>query len=240
MKDKEDIAKFYDEYSIQQQKMWHNERHYFLLDQLKKNGIKRDSSVLEVGCGIGTMTNLIASLVPDGKIFSTDISAESIEIAKRNNSNFSNIRFWDADSTVVPFPDESFDFILLFDVLEHIQKENRYTFLENISKVMHAKTKFLINVPAPDAHIHAIKHMPELMQIVEEPVFIENIASLLREHQMQIKSFFTYDMWQNEEYQFYLVQKIMPYELNKVTPLEKYNPHSLKNRILRKINKIFK
>lgn len=238
MKTQKEISDFYDKYTEQQQKMWHNERHYFLLEQLKKSGLKTNSVILEIGCGIGTMTNLIAPFIKKGKIVSTDISPKSIELAKAHNKQFKNIEFINANSVDFTFPELNYDFVILFDVLEHIQTVNRIGFIHNIARAMQNKSKLLINVPAPHAHIHAIEHFPEQMQIVEIPVFINEISTVLTQNQLEITSFFTYDMWQNNEYQFYTVEKIRPYVFSKTQPDQKYNPHSIDKRIKRKINKL--
>ncbi|MBL7889951.1 MAG: class I SAM-dependent methyltransferase [Bacteroidia bacterium] len=238
MKNKKNISDFYDAYSEQQQKMWHNERHYFLIEQLKKLGLKKNSMVLEIGCGIGTVSNLIAPLIPKGKLYATDISPKSIEIAKEHNKKYSNALFFAADSTENQIPDHNYDFIVLFDVLEHIEQNDRMQFLENISKLMNEKTLLLINVPAPNAHIHAIETTPELMQIIEVPVLIEDVVPILKKCQLEIRSFFTYDMWQKDEYQFYLIEKYKKYVFQKTQPDNKHNPQSIKNRIKKKINNI--
>ncbi|OFY88563.1 MAG: hypothetical protein A3K10_16230 [Bacteroidetes bacterium RIFCSPLOWO2_12_FULL_31_6] len=238
MKTPKEISDFYDKYTEQQQRMWHNERHYFLLEQLKKSGLKSNSIILEIGCGVGTMTNLIAPYVKNGKIVSSDISEKSIEFARINNKQFKNLEFIAANSIDFTFPDLNYDFIILFDVMEHIQAENRNDFIHNIAKVMQNNTKLLINVPAPHAHIHAIKNFPEQMQIVEIPVFLTEFSSILSKNELDIKSFFTYDMWQNDEYQFYTVEKIKPYVFSKTIPDRKFNPQSIDKRINRKISKL--
>jgi trans-aconitate 2-methyltransferase len=238
MKTPKEISEYYDQYTDKQQQMWHNERHYFLLDQLKLQGVKSNSNILEIGCGIGTMTNLIAPLLTNGSLTSTDISPKSIELAKKNNAKFKNINFIAADSTNLHFPKLNYDFIVLFDVLEHIQNEFRSDFIKNIATVMGENTKFLVNVPAPHAHIHAIQNSPELMQIVEVPVWVEEFIVILKNNGLEIKSFFTYDMWQKEEYQFYLIEKAKSYVFVKTIPDEKYNPHSISKRVKRKIDKL--
>lgn len=238
MKTPKEISDFYDKYTEGQQKMWHNERHFFLLEQLKKAGLKSDSKILEIGCGIGTMTNLIAPYVKNGKLISSDISSKSIELAKTNNKKFKNIEFIVANSIDFDFPNLTYDFIVLFDVLEHIQNEFRDEFIKNIASVITDKTKLLINVPAPHAHIHAIKNFPEQMQIVEIPVWINELIPILQKHKLEIKLFFTYDMWQKEEYQFYIIEKTTPYIFTKTIPDKKLNPQRIGIRIKRKINKL--
>lgn len=236
MKSPEEVASFYDEYSSRQETMWHNERHYFLIAQLKRLGLKSDSKILEIGCGIGTMTNLMAPLVNTGKLISSDISPKSIEISKNYNKKFNNIEFIVADSTNYSFPKLDYDFIVLFDVLEHIQTEFRPEIIKLCALQMKEETQLLINVPAPEAHKYAITNFPEVMQLVEIPVYLKELLPLLESNNLEIVSFFSYDMWQPREYDFYQIRKKKTYEYRKITPPQYLNPQWIINRIKRKLN----
>lgn len=235
MKSPEEVAKFYDDYSSRQETMWHNERHYFLIEQLKRLGVKNDSIILEIGCGIGTMTNLMAPLVKIGKLVSSDISPKSIEISKNYNQKFNNIEFIVADSTNFSFPKLNYDFIVLFDVLEHIQTEFRPEILKLCALQMGENTQLLINVPAPEAHKYAITNFPEAMQLVEIPVYLKEVLPILESNNLEITSFFSYDMWQPNEYDFYQIRKKKTYEYKKLTPPQYLNPQWIINRIKRKL-----
>ncbi|MBC7125402.1 MAG: methyltransferase domain-containing protein, partial [Bacteroidales bacterium] len=82
MNNQETTAKFYDEFSDKQVKTGKNLRHYTLANILKKKGIGKANSVLEIGCGIGTLTDLIVSIATKAEITALDISPKNIEIAK--------------------------------------------------------------------------------------------------------------------------------------------------------------
>lgn len=235
MKSPEEVANFYDEYSSRQETMWHNERHYFLIEQLRNLGLKNNSKILEIGCGIGTMTNLIAPLVKDGKLISSDISPKSIDISKKYNKKYNNIEFIVADSTNYSFPKLNYDYIVLFDVLEHIQTEFRPDIIKLCALQMTENTQFIINVPAPEAHKFAIKNFPEAMQLVEIPVYLKELLPILESNNLEIISFFSYDMWQPNEYDFYQIRKKKPYEYKKLTPPKHLNPQWIVNRIKRKL-----
>jgi trans-aconitate 2-methyltransferase len=236
MKSPEEVANFYDEYSNRQETMWHNERHYFLIEQLKRLKIGSVSNILEIGCGIGTMTNLIAPLVKEGKLISSDISPKSIEISKKYNKEFKNIEFIVADSTNYTFPKLNYDFIVLFDVLEHIQTEFRPEIIKLCALQMEENTQLLINVPSPEAHKHAKENFPDAMQLVEIPVYLKEILPILDNNNLEIISFFSYDMWQPNEYDFYQIRKKRPYQYMKLTPPQYLNPQWIVNRIKRRLS----
>jgi ubiquinone/menaquinone biosynthesis C-methylase UbiE len=80
------------------------------------------SRVLECGCGTGAQTVLLASRNPAAKIFSVDVSADSLDQARRRveAAGHRNVKFHNADLFNLPFDSEHFDHIFLCFVLEHL------------------------------------------------------------------------------------------------------------------------
>src|SRR5438105_12886814 len=65
--------------------------------------------VLDLGCGAGWATRLLAARVPQGRVSGVDISDEMIERARRSSASFSNIEFAVGSSEKMPSADDSFD-----------------------------------------------------------------------------------------------------------------------------------
>ena len=49
-----------------------------------------------------------------------DLDPEQIEIAEGDHTEDQRLRFFEADTTELPFEDREFDMVLCFDVLHHI------------------------------------------------------------------------------------------------------------------------
>jgi ubiquinone/menaquinone biosynthesis C-methylase UbiE len=82
------------------------------------------SRVLEVGCGVGAQTLILARNSPNALITSVDISEISLAEAKRKveQAGFTNVQFRQGDVFRLPFGPESFDHVFVCFVLEHLSQ----------------------------------------------------------------------------------------------------------------------
>lgn len=85
-------------------------------------------SILNFGCGVGTCDQIIARYFPASRIYATDVSAESIRIARERNSSVSTVTYAVSDGIAVPF-DGTFDIIYCAGVFHHIPPEQRQPIL---------------------------------------------------------------------------------------------------------------
>src|SRR5207245_5891406 len=82
--------------------------------------------VLEVGCGRGDFSILLAGRYPMGKFTGIDFSATAIEVANSKlieSSSRSVFKVGDAEH--LPFNSESFDYIISCECLEHVPQPAR-------------------------------------------------------------------------------------------------------------------
>jgi ubiquinone/menaquinone biosynthesis C-methylase UbiE len=95
---------------------------YDLSIQKIRSVLSPDQQVLEIGCGTGIISFGIAPYVQ--RVIATDISPQMISVAKSKgeSSSVSNVEFRVCDGYSVPYDDESFDVVLLFNTL-HVVKE---------------------------------------------------------------------------------------------------------------------
>jgi len=188
---KEGVSEFYDRYSKSQLKTGVHLRHYTLLHKLKKAGLKKDSVVLEVGCGIGTLTGLLGSYVSRGKIIATDISPESIDMAKKLNEKYPHIEFVVSD--MMDFvPKEKIDFVVFPDVLEHIPRENHNRIFQNICKAIHPGSKFAIHIPDPVNLDYIRKFQPDLLQIIDQSLYVEDLVQAMANTPLMLDTYERY------------------------------------------------
>jgi len=98
------------------------EEAYRLTNEAILSEITPNSSVLEIGCGTGIVSLAIAPHA--GEVIGVDLSPSMIAQAekKTHQAAFQNLSFQEADAYALPFEDESFDMVLLTNLL-HVVAE---------------------------------------------------------------------------------------------------------------------
>ncbi|HXG73631.1 MAG TPA: methyltransferase domain-containing protein [Candidatus Nitrosotenuis sp.] len=84
-------------------------------DRFWKNEIIKQiavgDSILDLGCGTGILTRMIADKFPHSRIIGVDVSASYLEVAKRNSSQYKNIEYVHQDAEQLSLG-EKFDCIV--------------------------------------------------------------------------------------------------------------------------------
>jgi len=173
---KEQVEEYYNKFKEHQKKLGVNIRHRTIFKNLKKLNLKPDSNVLEIGCGIGTVSSQILKLVTKGCFVGVDISNESIEVAKKLNKASKNAEFIVNDMSTFSHK-VKFDFIVLPDVLEHIPVEQHAKIFQTISLLSKKTAVVLINIPEPYTLDWFRRNTPETLQIIDQSLSLQDLCN---------------------------------------------------------------
>ena len=78
-------------------------------------------SLLDVGCGPGSVTIDLAARVAPGRVVGVDVSAKVVDVARTAAADAgTDVTFDVADAYELPFPDGSFDVVHAHQVLQHV------------------------------------------------------------------------------------------------------------------------
>ncbi len=142
-------------------------------------GLRPDDDVLDVGCGVGRMAVPLSSFMTSGSYVGIDVSADAIELCrkrvKRENFKFVHANLYNslynksgqqAVDYRFPFPDRSFDFIVLCSVFTHMLRDEVEHYLAEIARVMRDDatcfiTWFVIDssLPSPSITFHPLDNV---------------------------------------------------------------------------------
>lgn len=70
--------------------------------------IPADARVLDIGCGSGWATRLMAEKATNGHVVGIDISDEMVRLSRESSTSFSNVEFQVASAEKLPFSDGEF------------------------------------------------------------------------------------------------------------------------------------
>lgn len=98
-------------------------------------------SVLEIGCGEGTITKFLLGVCR--RVVSIEPDARAFEVAKSLGAETHNVRFEDFETQ------EKFDYVIATGVLEHIEDDK--AFVNKVKRFLKPLGKFIVTVPNSDS-----------------------------------------------------------------------------------------
>jgi ubiquinone/menaquinone biosynthesis C-methylase UbiE len=152
-------------------------KHLFAYEAVKKF-IPEKSSVMEVGCGEGYGTNYLSHNVQH--IVGLDVNEDVIQHASRKyRSARCSFKFYDGVN--IPYNDSTFDVVVSFQVIEHVQDDK--SFLTEIRRVLKTGGTCLLTTPnrthrvKPDKkpwnRFHIREYYPNELEATLKTIFSE-------------------------------------------------------------------
>ena len=102
--------------------------------------LRTSSTVLDVGCGAGFLSNELA--LAGHKVTGIDLSESSLVVAHRYDKT-QTVTYTVANAFELPFPDESFDVLCAMDFLEHVEDPAKV--IKEFSRVLKPGGKFFFH-----------------------------------------------------------------------------------------------
>jgi SAM-dependent methyltransferase len=124
---------------IEKHHWWWEGRRQILRQSIEnKKGLK----ILDIGCGTGETLSFLKDYLPKPILYGVDSSPVAINYTKkRGHKNILKV-----DAKKLPFGNNTFDYILLLDVIEHIEDDT--AILVEAKRVLKKKGKIIITTPA--------------------------------------------------------------------------------------------
>jgi SAM-dependent methyltransferase len=104
--------------------------------------LSRGKRVLDAGCGAGYGSAELAQCAHS--VAGVDVAAEAVEFAREHYQS-PNLEFTQGSCTALPYGDGSFDLVVAFEVIEHL--EDWREFLREARRVMAPGGQFIVSTP---------------------------------------------------------------------------------------------
>jgi len=99
--------------------------------------------VLDIACGAGYGSALLAKTAT--RVVGADISQAAIDHASTRYASISNVEFRQADCAALPFADGSFDVVVSFETIEHLEPQE--AFLDEVRRVLRPGGLVILSCP---------------------------------------------------------------------------------------------
>lgn len=109
-------------------------------------GFAANKSILEIGCGAGYGADYLTRFA--SSIVAVDTQKEVVTYSQAKYGR-DGLTFLLADGTKLPFNASSFDMVISFQVIEHIEPINVLDYLSEIKRVLKEEGVFLVSTPNP-------------------------------------------------------------------------------------------
>lgn len=159
-----------------------------------RNVVSNSDRVLEIGCGTGIVTLGIAKAVQH--VMATDISPKMIATAreKAEHKSVTNVEFHVNDGYALPYDDDSFDVVLLFNVLHFVKEPKKVLqearrLLKPSGALVSATDCYAEPVPLPIRFKLGIQNLLHRIGIIPFAWFfnIESLEALYQDNDFLIK-----------------------------------------------------
>lgn len=203
----DEVRAYYDQFSTYQSWSGINDRHASIRRWLRKFGMKSGDSVLEVGCGVGQITLLMAEMVGTGHITAADISPENIRLASDRLKSHPNIEWMVTDMMDISFQ-RMFDWVVFPDVLEHIPVQSHPAVFRTVVSALKPGGKVFIHIPHPKYQDYIRVHEPEKLQIIDQSLSAADLVTSAESAGLSLEHFESYALYREpSDYQAILLVK---------------------------------
>ena len=162
------------------------EHHHINITQqtLALMNLKTGEKVLDLGCGAGWASRLLAQLVgggerPGGQVVGLDVSDEMIRRARVNSTDFDNVLFVVGSAVQIPWEENFFDKVLSVESFYYYGDQDRA--LDELFRVLAPKGELYILINLYKDNHYSLRWVEELkvpVQVRSEQEYLE----LLRDH----------------------------------------------------------
>jgi SAM-dependent methyltransferase len=180
-----------------------NPRHTTIA-RLARRFVPRGAAVLDLGCGIGITSELLARRA--GSVVGVDLSPKLIEYARATvpgaEFHVGDLATFDGGRT--------FDVVCLFDVFEHVPSSGRPDVWRNVDRHLGPDGVVLMTVPHPAATEQSAVDDPDAMQIVDEVVHPDELLAGARAVALVPRALEAYAVDRRPEYVWVALERFRP------------------------------
>ncbi|HEY7894586.1 MAG TPA: class I SAM-dependent methyltransferase [Gemmatimonadaceae bacterium] len=207
-----DVRAFYDEFlesRMVQYRLFGNRRIELAARRIEPY-IHRDHRVLDVGCGIGIVTERIAARARRGRVWGIDLSPRNVWYAAHTVRK-SNVSFFTADvlgegEQIRAQTGGAFDVITMVDVIEHIPEADRPALFASLRALSAPNAMLVLTYPSPQYQRWLQANRPQELQIIDNVVELPALLDETGAAGYGLRHYSLEDVWMRNQYAHCVLQ----------------------------------
>ena len=172
--------------------------------------VRRESSVVEVGSGIGIVTEAIAKKATEGKVIAFELGGRNVWYAKRTitakNVQFVQADIFDPGLSLEAFISTKVNLFVLVDVIEHLPTDQLPRLFEIFASHAAENAQVILTYPSPQYQNFLRAENPQELQIVDNVIELESLLVCAGRFGFSIKEFRLVDVWLTNQYAHLVLQ----------------------------------
>jgi trans-aconitate 2-methyltransferase len=198
------IKEYYDETATFYQKVGINDRNRMIHRLLLRFGLHPKHSVLEIGCGVGVQTQLLAKACRH--VTAIDLSPKSIELAKVQYFSLKNVD-WRCEDVLESDFITSFDVIVLPDVLHYIPENQHIKLFLLLKKWLSPNGFIFIHSPSAEFVEWSRANDPTKLNLDDIALDNQGVMKNAQDNDLHIVHLEQYALWhRGGDYQFIVMR----------------------------------
>lgn len=175
-----------------------------MASQFLTQHVDETSRVLDIGCGIGIVTERLAQRAKRGTTLGVDLSARNVWYARRTtrapNLHFLAANVLDSRQLDVLADRGPYDLITLVDVIEHIPTPEVPSLIARLAGFLAPRGTIGLTFPHPVYQAYLRASAPEELQPVDEDVTAAVLESAAASCGLSLLSWQAKTVWRSEQY----------------------------------------
>jgi trans-aconitate 2-methyltransferase len=207
------VRRFYDDFRDRQMvgyRLRKNRRIERAIDRITPY-VGPDSRVLELGCGIGIVTERIAKRLAGGFVWACDLSPKNVEYARETvqsrSTDFFVCDVLEDFQRIQDRVSQPVDLILMVDVIEHLPLERHSDLFASLARISGPRTIAVLTYPSPQYQRFLREHEPENLQIIDEVVELDSLLSAAKQGEFSLRQYALVDVWRHNQYAHCVLQR---------------------------------
>jgi ubiquinone biosynthesis O-methyltransferase len=130
---------------------------------LKTINLVDGAAILDIGCGTGITSYLVAKKLPGAKVLGLDLNPDAIKIAK-SAFNLPNLSFQSTAAEKLALGNNKFDCILFLEIIEHV--ENPGLVLDTCHKLLKTDGTLIVSTPNALGYELLLRNLRSINKII--------------------------------------------------------------------------